>query len=70
MGLLPKLQNLLSRTILIAIYTAFVRSHLDYGDILYDLACNRSFHDRLEYVQYNASLAITGAIKGTSKEIF
>ena len=70
MGLLPKLQNLLSRTTLIAIYTAFVRSHLDCGDILYDLACNRSFHDRLEYAQYNASLAITGAIKGTSKEIF
>ena len=33
-GLLCKLQNLLPRTALIAIYKAFVRPHLDYGDIL------------------------------------
>ena len=35
-GLLRKLQNLLPRTILIKIYKAFVRPHLDYGDILYN----------------------------------
>ena len=29
---------------------------------------NSSFHDRLESVQYNACLAITGAIRGTTKE--
>ena len=33
-GLLRKLQNLLPRTTLIKIYKAFVRPHLDYGDIL------------------------------------
>ena len=33
-GLLRKLQNLLPRTALIKIYKAFVRPHLDYGDIL------------------------------------
>ena len=33
-GLLRKLQNLLPRTNLIKIYKAFVRPHLDYGDIL------------------------------------
>ena len=33
-GLLRKLQNLLPRTDLIKIYKAFVRPHLDYGDIL------------------------------------
>ena len=33
-GLFRKLQNLLPRTNLIKIYRAFVRSHLDYGDIL------------------------------------
>ena len=27
-----------------------------------------SFHQKLESIQYNASLSITGAIKGTSKE--
>ena len=33
-GLLRKLKNLSSRTVLIKIYKAFVRPHLDYGDIL------------------------------------
>ena len=42
--------------------------HLDYGDIIFDQAFNKSFHDNLESIQYNASLAITGAIRGTSKE--
>ena len=53
---------------LITIYKAFVRPHLDYGDVLYDQAFNFSFHDRLESVQYNACLTITGAIRGMSKE--
>ena len=67
-GLLRKLQNLLPRAALIAIYKAFIRPHLDYGDILYDQAYNMSFHQKLESIQYNACLAITGAIRGTSKE--
>ena len=50
------------------IYKAFIRPHLDYGDILYDQAYNMSFHQKLESIQYNACLAITGAIRGTSKE--
>ena len=66
-GLLRKLQNLLPRTTLITIYKAFFGPHLDYGDILYDQEFNSSFHDRLESVQYNACLAITGAIRCTSK---
>ena len=36
LGLLQKLQNLLPRSTPITIYKAFVRPHLDYGDILYD----------------------------------
>ena len=56
-GLLRKLQNLLQRSALITIYKAFIRPYLDYGDILYDQACNMSFHQK----QYNASLVITGA---------
>ena len=67
-GLLRKLHNLLPRATLITIYKAFIRPHLDYGDILYDQAYNMSFHQKLESIQYNACLAITGAIRGTSKE--
>ena len=42
--------------------------HLDYGDIIYDQAQNASFHQKLESLQYNACLAITGAIRGSSRE--
>ena len=35
-GLLRKLSNLLPRQALVTIYKAFVRPHLDYGDVLYD----------------------------------
>ena len=61
-GLLRKLQNTLPRQALITIYKAFVRRHLDYGDILYEQAYyNTSFHQKLEKI-------LTGAIGGTSKE--
>ena len=45
-----------------------MRPHLDYGDILYDQAFNISFQQKIETVQYNACLAITVAIRGTSRE--
>ena len=67
-GLLRKLQIFLPKAALITIYKSFIRPHLDYGDILYDQAYNTSFHQKLESVQYNACLAITGTIRGTSKE--
>ena len=66
-GLLRNLRNFLPRAALITIYKAFIRSHLDYGDILYDQA-HMSFHQKLESISYNACLAITGAIRGTLKE--
>ena len=68
MGLLDKLQSLLPRGALITIYKAFVRPHLDYGDVFYDQSFNTSFHEKLGFIQYNACLALTGAIRGTSKE--
>ena len=46
MGLLRKLQNLFRRSTLITIYKAFVRPHLDYGDIIYGKAKNISFHHK------------------------
>ena len=67
-GLLRKLQNVLPRPSLLTIYKSFIRPHLDYGDIIYDQAYNCSFHQKLESVQYNAALAITGAIRGSSRE--
>ena len=67
-GLLCKLQKNLLRPPLITIYKSFIRSHLDYGHIIYDEGYNVSFHQKIESIQYNAALAITGAIRGTSKE--
>ena len=52
---------------MITIYKSFVRPHLDYGDLIYDQPNNESFCQQIESVQYNASLAITGANKGTSR---
>ena len=49
------------------IYKSFVRPHVDYGDTIYDHPNNDSFDDMTERVQYNAALAITGEIKGTSQ---
>ena len=40
----------------------------DYGDIIYDQAQNASFHQKLESFQYNTYLAITGGIRGSSRE--
>ena len=67
-GLLRNLQKCLPRRSLVTIYKSFIRPHLDNGDIIFDQACNNSFHESLESLQYNALLAITGAIRGTSEE--
>ena len=50
------------------LYKSFIRPHLDYGDIIYDQPFNNSFQYKIESIQYSACLAITGAIRGTSKE--
>ena len=67
-GLLRKLHNTLPRLSLLTIYKSFIRPHLDYGDIIYDQAYNVSFYQKLESIQYNSALVITGAIRGTSAE--
>ena len=67
-ALLRKFQNILPRSALLTIYKCFVRTHLDYGDIIYDEAFNNSFHQKIESLQYNAALAITSTIRGTSRE--
>ena len=49
---------------LIAIYKAFVKPHLEYGDQTF----NSSFNEKLESNRYNACLALTGAIRGSLTE--
>ena len=68
-GLLRKLQSILPREPLLTIYKSFVRPHLDYRDVIYDQHYNNSFRQKLESIQYNAVLALTGAIRGSSREI-
>ena len=53
-GLLRKLQG--------------IQSIYDYGDIIYEQTYNDSFHQKMESIQYNAPLAITSAIRSTSRE--
>ena len=65
-GVIKKLFKSLPRNALLTIYKSFVRPHLGYGDIVYDQPNNESFTSKLEQVQYNAALVITGAIKCTS----
>ena len=53
---------------IIYIYMHFLRSWLDYPDVIYDQAYNSAFHDKLEPVQCNASLAITVTLRNTPTE--
>ena len=43
-GLLQELQKTLPRPVLITMYKAFVRAHLDYGDIIFNEAHSQKFH--------------------------
>ena len=61
--LLRTLHNTLPRLPLLTNYKSFIRPHLDYVDIIYDQAYTASFHQKIESVQHNSALAITGAIR-------
>ena len=52
-GLLRKLKKILTRTPPLTIYKSLIRSHLDYGNIIFGKAYNTSFHQNLEKIQYN-----------------
>ena len=56
------------RSAFLTIYKSFIRPHLEFGDILYDKPDNENSENKIEKVQYNACLAITGAIQRTSRE--
>ena len=55
--------------ILSLIYISFIRPYVNYEDAIFDQAY-KSLHESLEFLHYNASLAITRAIRGTSKQKF
>ena len=40
-----------------------MRPHLDYADIIYDQPNNLNLYNKIETCQYNAALAITGAMR-------
>ena len=66
--MIRKLQPIIPRKALLSIYKSFLRPHLDYGDVIYDRAFNGSFPNKIESVEYDAGLAITGAVRGSSRE--
>ena len=68
-GLLRQLQLTLRRRSLLTIYKPFIKPRLDYGHVIYDQPSDSSFSNKIKSVQYNTTLAITGAIKGSSRVI-
>ena len=66
--LLRKFQLFLPISSLFAIYKTFIRSHLGYADVVYGQSYKSSFREKLESIQYNAALALTGAVRGSSSE--
>ena len=67
------LSKYVSRDILDQIYKLYVRPHLDYGDIIYhkyDPEMRQYFTQRLEQTQYCAAIAVAGAWRGTSRNVF
>ena len=67
-GIIRELNNILPSHTLLIIYRSFVRPDLDYGDLIYNQAENKSVSRKIERVQYNAYLAIIGVIRGTCQE--
>ena len=59
-----------TQTIIIGDFISFIRLRLDYCDIFYNQAYNVSFRLKVESTPHKETLAITGAIRGTSKDIF
>ena len=41
---------------------------MDYSDVVYNYVSNDAFSKKLDTIQYNPALAITGATKGTSRK--
>ena len=66
-NLLRNLSLILPRCSLLIIYKSFVKPHLAYGDTVYAQPNSTSLSNKTESLQYNEDLAITGAIRSSSK---
>ena len=66
-ALLRKLQKMISRNSLLAIYKSFIHPHLDYDVIIYHQPNNGSLCQKIESIQYQAAPAITVTIHGISQ---
>ena len=53
---------------LITIYKWFIKLLLAYEGIIYGDECNASFHQKMESIQGNISLFITGALRKSARE--
>ena len=60
-GVIRKLHHMLPRHSLLTVDKSFIRPHLDYGHIISDQPNNQARSNKLEAVQYNVALAITGS---------
>ena len=66
--ILSKLQSVLPKEALLAVYKSFIWPQFDYGDVIYDQSYYDSFHTKVESYQHKTALEVTGAIKGSSTE--
>ena len=69
-GRIHRLCRYLTRNYLLTIYKAFIRPHLNCGDVVYYYLGNASFMQKLKSVQYNGTLEITDCFRGTSRGKF
>ena len=67
-SVIKKLNVTLPCSSLLTIYKSFIRPHLDYGDVIYYQNNNNRLSQKIESIQYNAVLTITGSIRVTSTE--
>lgn len=58
----------ISTTLKSAICKFLLRPHLDYGDIIHGQPSSATLSSKIESVQYNAALATTRTISGSSRE--
>ena len=59
---LKKLSDIVFQSSFLIIYIAFVKPHLEYGDITYGQPKNECSSQNYETIQYHVVIAITGAI--------
>ena len=78
LGVMKHLCKWVPRRSLEEIYKLYVRPHLDYGDIIYDISdlnkssiftdsTSNSQMEKIEIIQYQAAKIVTGAWQGTSR---